>query len=1104
MTQHREDYPSEPALSGSENIASDIQTKLDMRNVSISTEIPTELRHIKDSMANFQNELSENIPQIILIRKALQLAILFDTVGNWDESIRLKNLASSLSEFSDSTENPKSVRSFCYFEQGLTLFWKRNYEMAQEKFDRAYDLRSNIPTKYDDEKYYAMMRKGMCMVYSSLQTKTLIPLSSLIREETSIIGNRKRGIEIIEKAIFHIIGIAMLDKTLLSAERIVDCENSLGVIFTKPKCINMGKAYQLFKKGFGTLSDSSKLCPRFNRDDLRHSLSWSNLGMSIDCYSLGRKYLRKAKEVIDEIYKSTITYPIINSPALEPVERDRKPITKVNETNGTTEVINPVIINCETFPRSIIYRLKVYLNLLDLLSEKYPNGSKETDDVYLEIFNMRTLISKNMYEKLFKGEKRQYIYFEEEYFTCLRIGIFSYTIVDKLQSTIIYFKRALSNITEQLKSHTDKHYLIVYALNNLGLAMSRKELVKEDRQEGLSHLVGAYNMARDLEENKNHNNDISFMICQNIVNCLDREDDDFIPKELISSIFVIKTIVDFFRKNHPLSKIPATNVNLAWHLNDKERDRNKARVRLALKGIDYKKFACWLPLDKRELYSFFDWDMDPIFPIVSLSRHSQSVIDNQKFRIYDSYIMNPKLKPGQREKDRNVDEIFALGKTAIVCRRRKPPEEVMVRYYIKPVQEERQKIYVKYTQEASRHPGGFMALLAVKHRNGIVDVDTEYFDFKPIAEIVSFIPSNRRVDLAKSLAFQLFHYLLYLQMMGEPGHGFVDSRNIYTRRDGRITLNIPGQLTKSAIIVNKTYLQNSPYIAPERKPDSFELSSISSDVYGIGVVIFSILTGKVFLPKHEFVQPGIDDYKDKKPRDYKPEPFIPQQTIEEVAEFREELKYFEEKIRNIDEMKRICPDPYLLYLMTKCLHQDPTKRIRPSNAIAFMNMVGGIEYTEESQCLYSLSGVSDEFIFPAINPSKTITPWTQRYDLFSHLPMESTGEEQKICLKIRQILLKNPYYKVARDFTEPSELNLDLIKELMTTICDIYKIWTNYRSTTLKDKKSAVDKPFREYIRKQEINAWKIASEIFAEIRKPSEREYIEYSNDSSDNDLPF
>lgn len=132
----------------------------------------------------------------------------------------------------------------------------------------------------------------------------------------------------------------------------------------------------------------------------------------------------------------------------------------------------------------------------------------------------------------------------------------------------------------------------------------------------------------------------------------------------------------------------------------------------------------------------------------------------------------------------------------------------------------------------SRHPGSVVVVCAIKHSDGIVEVETEYCDVGPVERLYQYIdkPNNRHHALivAKAVVRQVLLALQTFNVVHSKVHRAVSSRTVLVRRDGCVKLGIFDAITREDFNTSNSYANKfltSPFCAPECRPSSISSSS---------------------------------------------------------------------------------------------------------------------------------------------------------------------------------------------------------------------------------------------------------------------------------------
>lgn len=180
--------------------------------------------------------------------------------------------------------------------------------------------------------------------------------------------------------------------------------------------------------------------------------------------------------------------------------------------------------------------------------------------------------------------------------------------------------------------------------------------------------------------------------------------------------------------------------------------------------------------------------------------------------------------------------------------RRAKSAEIFARYSIDRDNRDVQERYLAETLREIRHPNILMILKAIKHSDSTVDVDLEYCDARSVERLIPLLGqsnSRERMIVSHSVGIQVASALFFHQMFFGVPHRNVIPRNCLMRGDGTIKLTIFDVLPKRFVALNQKYLIDSPYCPPESatSPEARSLSTTAGDVWSLGVLLLSIITG---------------------------------------------------------------------------------------------------------------------------------------------------------------------------------------------------------------------------------------------------------------------
>ncbi len=295
-----------------------------------------------------------------------------------------------------------------------------------------------------------------------------------------------------------------------------------------------------------------------------------------------------------------------------------------------------------------------------------------------------------------------------------------------------------------------------------------------------------------------------------------------------------------------------------------------------------------------------------------------------------------------------TEPLFPLGSEDVVVHRRlDPPYEIFARYSVRRQYKAKAKRMIDHTHAASRHPNILIALLAVKHHNGTIDVDVEYCDGGTLGAFIPWFHPEHRPFAAMSIVKQVLMSLQYnMLVVSDKVHHNLCPRYIYLKRDGCVKTDIPDLWDLESLHHSWAYFSRLPYTAPElrRSPRDYSKSDEKADVWAIGVLIFAIMIGRTLQPRQKALRFG------------EPAPGLtPGLTAtehqallnEEQAAYEADLAHFDgfifvpEEQRNTVWAKWI-PDPFLRFMAIRCLDPNPSKRISIGEAHALCILSGGV------------------------------------------------------------------------------------------------------------------------------------------------------------------
>jgi serine/threonine protein kinase len=422
-------------------------------------------------------------------------------------------------------------------------------------------------------------------------------------------------------------------------------------------------------------------------------------------------------------------------------------------------------------------------------------------------------------------------------------------------------------------------------------------------------------------------------------------------------------------------------------------------------------------------------------------------VENRKLSITE-------IRTSVIEKNGDVKVLKALSPHVYVCKKN---TEIFVRYVIPNEIKWIGNKLIEATKSNVRHPNVLMSLVAVKHTNRDVDVDVEYADAGSLASLLQYFPINKRTDVAKSVARQIFQSLFYHLVVHNKEHRNVNPESVFLRRDGCVKLGFFDLINEDHVALNIDRFMDSPYCAPESKVSVRARVNTDSkaDVWAVGALIVSIMTGKSFLRKGKrSLYPGGDyNFRD---------------SYNGNENYDSDFAFFETLVNyGTNEMwKNVIPDAGLRHLAKRCLRLKKENRATIGECCALTILLGGLQNPDGSK--YSMFETENDALAPKIP------------DPFATDP-ESLKEVPKITdygKKMREILF--PAYDFITDeeiyLKGDSAVALQKLAELSSSELNIWKVAREDNT-----KRSLIDKIFREITKQRQSLAWKTLSVCISE-----------------------
>jgi serine/threonine protein kinase len=419
-----------------------------------------------------------------------------------------------------------------------------------------------------------------------------------------------------------------------------------------------------------------------------------------------------------------------------------------------------------------------------------------------------------------------------------------------------------------------------------------------------------------------------------------------------------------------------------------------------------------------------------------------------------------------------------LGTNVIVLRRTIDPYRIFVRYIFPRALKPKAQKYLDHTSLADQHPNLLMSLLAVKHRNGSVDVDTEFADAITLMAFISKFSKEHRLIVAMSVAQQLFMGLYYREAVHGQVHRHISPRYVLLQHNGCAKLDVFDAFERDDIENNQDYFLTLPYTAPECRAnvDAFLKGDSRADVWSVGMLILAILQGKTYQP-HQKAQRLGDT--------------VALETSDDRKAYRLERAEIEDDDTRATLIQAI-PDAGLRYLVGRCLVKEKAQRATPLEAYVFTILLGGAAadqpnpYNLQQHESIKLNDVSGKL--QTLNHPWALDPNAFKFDAQHEIDnskkdnqndaptgalLQSVPKTKKVLLNLASktigILLKDSTFP--KQFFATFEPQRELLKALAKDIEREHRSWGDCRAD--RSMRAPVDQFMREFIRYRSINAWK-------------------------------
>lgn len=231
---------------------------------------------------------------------------------------------------------------------------------------------------------------------------------------------------------------------------------------------------------------------------------------------------------------------------------------------------------------------------------------------------------------------------------------------------------------------------------------------------------------------------------------------------------------------------------------------------------------------------------------------------------------------------------------------------------------------IRHYAQVGSHPNS-LAIIQTKiyHKTGAFEFTEEFPDCMSLKEYIININNfrnknhewrNYKVQFAKSVALQILQYLVWLHNIVKiDGHKNISPENIFITSYGVVKVGNPAFATEKIITANPHhYTKNCCFAEPD-----YHQSNSRSDIWALGVIIYSIMTGKTLTTSVKKVDPYDLEYTEK--------------TIDPPIDQKFNYVNFRKAIFDSGKDPEkfwtgICHDPTLAYLLSACLTVENRKR----------------------------------------------------------------------------------------------------------------------------------------------------------------------------------
>lgn len=287
----------------------------------------------------------------------------------------------------------------------------------------------------------------------------------------------------------------------------------------------------------------------------------------------------------------------------------------------------------------------------------------------------------------------------------------------------------------------------------------------------------------------------------------------------------------------------------------------------------------------------------------------------------------------------------------------------------------------------------------------IEDFENKYPDQKERIKNPSYIEFRmQQVQFCKAIVRQLMDYIVWLEdVIRVSPHKNLSPKTILLRRDGFIKVKMFRILSEEIINENPYYfMKNCAFTEPESCESVRERMNVSysNDVWAVGAIIYSIMTGDNLLPTYDKKNPHCQNNNLNNTEEQI-----------EVSNKNQEKNYkkFMDFIKNSNasqpldiEMKQwydLCIDPFLAHFTRKCLTIKKQERLNAKQLLCYIYLAGSglvksnnnqpclsVEDRKNLDCIVNIKKYYERIIDPETKIEtgwKSVLDWSQIYDAWS-------------------------------------------------------------------------------------------------------------------------